>query len=132
MELLKRKDVILINHLTISDVGGNFVPPDNLLHNSALDYVVEAAAATVFGQALYPTLAEKAGLYMHSIITNHVFQDGNKRTGLESALLFLQLNHCVLQPTPDEEIITFTLAVAGGKLSLEEVQRWFSVRLQKL
>ena len=31
-------------------------------------------------------------IYMFNIISNHVFQDGNKRTGLESALVFLKLN----------------------------------------
>ncbi|MBK8347853.1 MAG: Fic family protein [Saprospiraceae bacterium] len=41
----------------------------------------------MFGE-LYPTLSEKAGLYMYNIISNHIFQDGNKRTGLEAGIVF--------------------------------------------
>jgi len=37
LELLRKKDVVLINKLTIEDVGGNFVPPFNFLHESNLD-----------------------------------------------------------------------------------------------
>jgi death-on-curing family protein len=29
---------------------------------------------------------------MYNIIANHIFQDGNKRTGLEAAIVFLRIN----------------------------------------
>ncbi len=86
MELLQKRDIILINRLTIEDVGGNFVPPHNFLHESNLDYLVEIVDAEMFGNKIYPTISQKAGLYMYNIIANHIFQDGNKRTGLESGL----------------------------------------------
>jgi death-on-curing protein len=56
MELLQKKDVILINRLTIEDVGGNFVPPQNFLHESNLDYLIEAVDAEMFGDKIYPTI----------------------------------------------------------------------------
>lgn len=64
---------------------------------------------------------------MYNIIANHIFQDGNKRTELEAALVFLQLNGYDLKPEVDDDLLTnFTLEVASGKISLEEVQSWFS------
>jgi len=57
-----------------------------------LDYLLDAIQAKMFGNEMYPTISDKAGLYMFNIISNHIFQDGNKRTGLESALSFLELN----------------------------------------
>lgn len=39
-----------------------------------------------------PSVSDKAGLYMFNIISNHIFSDGNKRTGLEAALLFVDLD----------------------------------------
>ena len=124
MEYLTKNDVININHMTIEDVGGNFVPPQNFLHEENLDYLIEAAQAEMFGAPLYPEIYQKAGLYMFNIICNHIFQDGNKRTGLESALLFLQLNNYDLVVN-DAKLINFTLEVASGQYSLEQTQDWF-------
>lgn len=132
MELLRKKDIILINKLTIEDVGGNFVPPQNFLHESNLDYLIEAVDAEMFGDKMYPTIHQKAGLYMYNIIANHIFQDGNKRTGLESALLFLQLNNYDLKISITNEILTnFTLSVAAGQKTLEEVQKWFEESIRE-
>lgn len=132
MELLRKKDIILINKLTIEDVGGNFVPPQNFLHESNLDYLIEAVDAEMFGDKMYPTIHQKAGLYMYNIIANHIFQDGNKRTGLESALLFLQLNNYDLKISITNEILTnFTLSVAAGEKTLEEVQKWFEESIRE-
>jgi len=133
MEFLQKKDIITINKMTIEDVGGNFVPPYNLLNESNLDYLIEAVDAEMFGEKLYPKIYQKAGLYMHSIIANHIFQDGNKRTGLESALVFLQLNGYDFKSSVDNNILTnFTLEVASGKHTLEEVQNWFEENIEEL
>ncbi len=130
-ELLRKKDVVLINKLTIEDVGGNFVPPSNFLHESNLDYLIEIVEAEVFGSKMYPEIYHKAGLYMYNIIANHIFSDGNKRTGLESALLFLQLNDYDLKlEVTDEILINFTLSVAAGEKTLEEVQKWFEENIE--
>ncbi len=130
IEYLQKTDVILINQLTIEDVGGNFVPPHNFLHEENLDYLLEAVQAEMFGAPLYPEIYQKAGLYMFNIISNHIFQDGNKRTGLEAALLFLQLNGYDLV-IDDETLINFTLSVASGEQTLEEVQAWFEKHIQQ-
>ncbi len=125
MLFLTKKQIITINKLTISHHGGNFVPPYNLLNESALDYLVEIVYAEIFGQPLYPSIFDKAGVYMFNIIANHIFSDGNKRTGLESGLLFLKLNNYQLSNTISNEILTnFILAVASSECTLESVQEW--------
>jgi death-on-curing protein len=69
---------------------------------------------------------------MYNIIANHIFQDGNKRTGLESALLFLQLNNYDLKISVTNDILTdFTLSVAAGQKTLEEVQKWFEENIME-
>jgi len=141
MEYLLKDDVILINRKTIERHGGNFIPPFNFLHEAPLDYLIEAISAKMFGEELYPSISDKAGLLMFNIISNHVFQDGNKRTGLGSALLFLRLNdyelsnqlirfgllefEVMVDDSNEKILIDFTLQVASGKISLVEVQGWF-------
>ncbi|MEM6723051.1 MAG: type II toxin-antitoxin system death-on-curing family toxin [Bacteroidota bacterium] len=92
MRYLSKEEILLINRLTIKVHGGNFVGPSNFHNEQSLDYLLEAVRSKLFGQEIYPTLSHKAGLYMFNIVSNHTFQDGNKRTGLGAALLFLKLN----------------------------------------
>jgi death-on-curing protein len=69
---------------------------------------------------------------MHSIISNHVFNDGNKRTGLESAIIFLRLNgHRLDYDLTHDEIYNITIRVASGELSLKETQEWFKANIIK-
>ena len=56
-----------------------------------------------------------AAAYLFHLIQNHPFLDGNKRTGLLSALVFLALNGVVLdQATP--ALYDLTMVVAQGRL----------------
>ena len=92
MIYLDKEDITYINQRTVAEHGGNFTPPHNFLHEENLDYLIEAVQAELFGEPMYPTIADKAAVYCYSIIGNHIFSDGNKRTGLEAGLAFLKLN----------------------------------------
>ncbi len=111
MIYLTKQQVIRLNIATIKEHGGNFMPPANFLHEENLDYLLEAVQAEMFGAPLYPTIADKAALYCYNIICNHIFTDGNKRTGLGAALVFLNLNGYDLRLTITDSILT-TLALS--------------------
>lgn len=130
MKYLSKTQIIRINHTQVENYGGNFIPPHNFLHEENLDYLLEAVQAEMFGAPLYPEVHHKAGLYMFNIISNHIFQDGNKRTGLQAAMIFLLSNGYNLLPD-DETLINFTLSVASGEQTLEEVQAWFEKHIQQ-
>lgn len=150
MEYLSKADILFINQKPLAKHGGNFVPPANLLNEAPLDYVVEAVQAEMFGQPLYPEIYQQAGVYMFNIISNHVFSDGNKRTGLASALLFLKLNGYRLHKrlkkltvnvdtevpaqgvTTSEVLTNFTLDLAAGQIALETCQAWFKENFMPL
>ena len=57
---------------------------------------------SAFGQDAYPTIAEKAAALFHSLISNHPFHDGNKRTAVLAFGIFLLANGhcCMLDNTP--------------------------------
>lgn len=70
-----------------------------------------------------PKIHYKAGVYIYNIISNHAFSDGNKRTGLEAALIFLKLNNYKLTESITNPILTdFILSVASGSETLETVK----------
>jgi death-on-curing protein len=127
MIYLDKEDIVFINQRTVAEHGGNFIPLSNFLHEENLDYLVEAVQADMFGVPLYPTILDKAAVYCFNIIGNHIFTDGNKRTGLEAALAFLKLNGKRLsRALPQNDLYDFILKVASGQSSLEECRVWFT------
>jgi death on curing protein len=129
---LDKNDITFINRRTVEEHGGNFMPPYNFLHEENLDYLLEAVQAEMFGEPLYPEISDKAALYCYNIICNHIFSDGNKRTGLEAALAFLKLNGMRLDKNLSNEIIyDFIIKVASGQSSLEECRAWFKAHAVK-
>lgn len=67
MNYLQKEEIIFINRKTIERHGGNFIPPDNILNENPLDYLVEAVGAEMFGEPLYPTIWDKAAVYYQSL-----------------------------------------------------------------
>lgn len=125
MRYLTKFEICFLNKNNIKRFGGNFVTPNNFLHENSLDYLVDIVSADLFGEPMYPTLHQKAGVYLHNIICNHVFTDGNKRTGLDACILFLDFNQHQLSPNITNQILTdFIISVASGEQSLEAVQVW--------
>jgi len=93
---------------------------------------VDIVHAEMFGEQLYPTIFDKAGVYFYNIIANHVFSDGNKRTGLEAGLIFLKINGYQLKNSVSNPLLTnFILSVASGNESLETVQEWLKANSEK-
>ena len=64
MRYLSKLMLSAINRKTIESHGGNFIDPNNFLNEANLDYLIEIVQSEMFGEPLYPTLSEKAGLYM--------------------------------------------------------------------
>jgi death-on-curing protein len=126
MIYLTKQQIIRLNIATVEAHGGNFMPPSNFLHEENLDYLLEAVQAEMFGEPLYPTISDKAALYCYNIICNHIFSDGNKRTGLAAALIFMNLNLYELRLEVTNTILTdFILKVASGQSNLKQTSRKF-------
>lgn len=66
-----------------------------------------------------PESNDLSGFHFH-IVANHPFVDGNKRTGLLAALVFLDLNGVVLDYA-SEDLYTLTMAVASGEMTGDQV-----------
>lgn len=78
---------------------------------------------TFGGKELYPSLLEKAAALGFSIIMNHPFIDGNKRTGHAAAETFLVLNGLEINASVDEQE-PLVLAIASGEQGREAFVEW--------
>ena len=88
---------------------------------------LEAAIATqtqhVFGEELYPSASEKAAALMRSIVADHPFVDGNKRTAVLATLTFLELNGSYFQARSGE-LEDFAVEVAVARLDVPAIAAW--------
>ena len=109
-----------VNRRMIKEFGGLFIPPNNLLNLDALEYILDMVKSSLFDT--YPTLKEKAAALTYHIISRHVFNDGNKRTGSHTAWEFLRANGIDL--FLDESIIELTVAIAKNEATQEELLQW--------
>ena len=77
-------------------------------------------ATTVFGADAYPSLDRKAAALLESVVKNHPFFDGNKRSGAFLFLWYLRLNAPLLGK-PVEQLITDNTLVALALLVAESL-----------
>lgn len=89
--------------------------------------LLESAMARPQNQFAYGehSIARLAASYAFGISRNHPFLDGNKRTSLVVAELFLELNGSDLTAT-DAECVTTFLRLAAGELTEEELADWIA------
>ena len=73
---------------------------------------------------MHTDIYHMAAAYAFSIIKNHPFLDGNKRTGLALALLFLDFNDITLNAS-QEEFYDIAMQIAESKISEKEIASFF-------
>lgn len=136
IDYLLREDLISINRYMILKYGGRYEhSPDNILNPSSLSYLLDAVRAKIFDQEIYQTIFEKAAAYAFFIIKDHIFYDGNKRTGIEAALIFLMNNRKkIKEKIGKDDIINLGLNIESGDMLLNDIAEWLkenSTRLRK-
>lgn len=126
MKYLTAEQVLFIHSRLIDETGRSHGIRDLGLLQSA----VSRPMATFGGEELYPDIFQKAAALMESLVKNHPFIDGNKRTAISSTGLFLRINGYLLE-TSQKELEDFTLDMATGKASLNDAAKWFKQYAQK-
>lgn len=111
--------VLAIHEIVVNRYGGS----PGIRDLGSLKASVERAKTTYSKRDLYPTIFEKAAAIMQSIIKNHPFVDGNKRTALTSAGIFLELNGWKMKNTHQEEM-KFTLKIDKENLPVKQIAKW--------
>jgi len=101
--------------------GGSEGVRDEGLLQSAL-----ARPKNLFAYAERPlTMAELAAAYAFGISSNHPFIDGNKRTAMQVAFVFLEFNGFPVTASQEEACLTF-LSLAAGQISEPELALWLA------
>ena len=88
-----------------------------------LQSAINRPFATYGGEDLYPDIFLKSGALIQSIVKNHPFIDGNKRTAFGVTYTFLRRNKIQIT-APTWEVVKLMVEVANKNLSVDEIASW--------
>lgn len=121
---LTLEQVFLIHDEQIELFGGDH----GLRDLTMLESAVMRPQATFGGKDLYENIFEKAAVLCHSLILNHPFVDGNKRTGMASMIVFLEANG-IRVSLSEKSVVEVAVKVATKKWGIEELSSWLRKNL---
>lgn len=111
LEFLTVDDVLLLHEAQLARFGGGAGVRDQ----GGLDSAVATPRATFDGRFVHEDLFAMAAAYAFHVAQNQPFVDGNKRTGLAAALVFLDLNG-VAVADPEGKLYTAMLDMAAKRV----------------
>lgn len=119
MNYLSAEQILFIHARLIEETGGSH----GIRDLGTLLSAIGRPQARFDNQDLYPDPFSKAAALMESLIYNHPFVDGNKRTGVTAAGLFLRKNGYRLTAS-EADLVAITMRIAQSQGSLEELTIW--------
>ena len=116
MRYLTVQEALFIHFQVIERFGGMH----GVLNLAGLGSAVARPQATIEGDDLYASVLEKAAVLLHSLVLNHPFHDGNKRTAFTALGLFLHFNDMTLESsrTDAENLVVY---VADTHVAVETI-----------
>ena len=100
------------------------------LAKANLEFVLEAVKDVGRDISFEKSLVKKAAFLLHNLVTRHPFVNGNKRTAIEIAKTFLELNGFSLRARTEQTAIMVT-RVGTGEISQAQVEEWIVMNLVK-
>lgn len=127
MKILSLRQVLVLHDLVIKKHGGSSGIRDMNMLKSAYG----RPFATFAGRDLYDGIYMKVGAFIQSVVKNHPFLDGNKRTAYSSAYTLLKINGVRITAS-EKEIVKFMVSVANHNLSVDEISSWLKKHSKKI
>ena len=117
---LRDEQIIALNLRAIRKDGGIH----GVLNRSLLLSATAMPRVTFDGQYLHESAAAMAGAYLFHFCQAHAFCDGNKRTAVLAAVVFLDLNGYDIEVN-DDEFEELVLGVASHTIDKGHVMKFF-------
>ena len=117
--MISVNDILELHNKSITDFGGSAGIRDlGLLESS-----IARPFQTFEGKDLYPTIFEKAAAIGESLIKNHPFVDGNKRTGM-LVMVSLLMEYKWRFTAASEDFYNFVISISNSSISFQEIVEW--------
>ncbi len=119
MKIITVKQILILHGFELSKYGGVSGVRDIGMLKSAIG----RPFATFGGEDLYPDIFLKCAALVQSIVKNHPFVDGNKRTAFVSVVVLLKLNGYLLEIN-QKEVVNIMVKIANENLSVDKISSW--------
>ena len=97
MRMIEEEEVIQIHYALVEDFKEHDpIHPEGVKSESLLSSAVHRPKTSLGNELKYPTVEMAAAALLHSLVLDHPFHNGNKRTALVSMLAFLDENKFLL------------------------------------
>jgi death on curing protein len=110
---LTAKDVLTIHYMIMELYGEG--EEAGILFEDRFYSAIQRLQMISFGVEIHPTLWQKAGALIQSLIQEHPFYNGNKRTALACLNVFLEINGFVLT-MPYKKAEEFIVKIATNEV----------------
>jgi death on curing protein len=125
--MITKEEILLIHDQVVKLHGG----ANGVRDMNGLESAIARPYQSFGGDDLYPSCFEKSAAIGESIIMNHPFVDGNKRTGYVLMELVLRLENVRIIAT-DEQLYQFVIDISTGEKRFEEIAEWLKANSSKL
>jgi death-on-curing protein len=119
------EEALHIHDVLIDEFGGSSGLRDTKLLKSAL----ARPEQTFDGKDLYSSPIEKAAAILESIVVNHPFIDGNKRTGYTLFRLYLLKAGLDIVASQDEKY-DLVISIADGTKNIDHIIAWSNEKVK--
>lgn len=117
--MIEVEDILQLHERSINDFGGS----NGIRDMGLLESAIARPFQTFGGEDLYRTIFDKAAALGESLIINHPFVDGNKRTGM-LAMLSLLISSGYAFNASSNDLYNFVINISTGSLSIEQIVEW--------
>ena len=117
--MISAAEVEQLHKILITKFGGTH----GIRDKSALESALARPFQKFDGKDLYPSVIEKGAALIESILVNHPFLDGNKRTGYTLLRIFLLNNGFDFTASEDNKY-EFVINIASGTLKDKAIVTW--------
>ena len=124
--MISIKEVISFHQIVITTFGGS----PGIRDFAALESALARPFQTFDNTDLHPTPFHKAASLIESILINHPFIDGNKRTGYVLMRIYLMGNGLDVHASQEEKY-DFVINIASGITKFEEIVEWLTKHVIK-
>jgi death on curing protein len=112
-------DILGVHQFSIDNFGG----ANGVRDMGGLESAIARPFQTFGGNDLYESIFEKAAALGESLIINHPFLDGNKRTGFIAMVASIEEEKYLLNAS-QIEAYNFTIKISTGEIKFEEIVEW--------
>ena len=110
--------VVEIHNELVKDFNNTNDPidPPGVKSETLLGSAVNRPHTSIDDTLKYPTVYMVAAAYLHALIGNHPFHNGNKRTALVSTLAFLDSNHETLDGVSEDDLYDYVIKISAHEV----------------